>query len=185
MTSIYDIYKIIHNFLVIKTTLDSDNIIINYENGDIPSGDYIGLYIEKIEQYSNYEYDVDEDGNLIQETIQEVPVMIDFYGGLSELALEIQAKLNMNTWRSDLEIEGLTISEIGSVDNLSKQLQEEEFLERYQLRVIFQLVNTATDTTTSDEIIDDVQIDVTIETDGNAQTPELCILDNIVIIEEI
>ena len=185
MTSIYDIYKIIQNFLVSKTSLDSDNIIINYENGTIPEGAYIGLYIEKIEQYTNYEYDVDDDGNLIQETIQEVPCMIDFYGDLSELALEIQAKLNMNTWRSDLEIEGLSISEIGSVDNLTRLIQEDEYLERYQIRVIFQIINSVTDTTTSDEILEEISIGVTITTDGNAQTPDLCILDNIVIIEEI
>lgn len=171
MTSIYDIYKIIHNFIVDKLNFDDEKIIINHENASYPDLPYIGLYIDSIDTWTDYNDSMSEDGTEIYTTVQSVPVNIHFYGDLSSTAIELQQKLNYNTSRTELDALGLSIVEIGSIRNLSASLEDSEFIEHYVMRCIFETETTTEDDTT--DYFEEVEVTTDITTDGTTNTSEL------------
>jgi hypothetical protein len=171
MTSIYDIYKIIHNFIVDKLNFDEDKVIINHENASYPDLPFIGLYIDSIDTWTDYNDSMSEDGTEIYTTVQSVPVNIHFYGDISDKAIELQQKLNYSTSRTELDALGLSIIEIGSILNRSGDLQDSEFIEHYVIRCIFETETTTEDTTT--DYFEEVEITTEVITDGNTNTSDL------------
>lgn len=180
--NIDDIYTPIQNFLVSYLELDNDKVIINSQNAPLPILPFVAIYIDALDIWNEYDDYSTEDGTLIQETLQSIPVIIDFYGNLSGKVIKLQKGLNLETTRQLLNENGLTILDIGTIRNITNSEQENEYIEHYQMRTTFQIVSSIEDTTVG--TIDEVGLEFEIETGVSDIITDVITLDNIVTINK-